>query len=205
MNNKTCIVLTDDYYLYYGFRHLASDYDCKMCDFSGKQISHIDFSHPIIIVDLRMLITGKWVGFTELRKRYPRSLFLRLSHRSVSGFISGNAELEADNEYINNIIFRMASIIPCAMYFDDRNEDSATKLTKVEDRLIPLFAGGTIIALQSRAIRCSTKTLYAHRIKISYKLGLRRPSYLTFFLKSMSDKFFAVRQTGLSIFEYDSK
>ncbi|SCC58555.1 hypothetical protein [Kosakonia oryziphila] len=178
MNNKTCIVLTEDHYLYHGFRHLAGDYDCMMCDFSGKQISHIEFLHPILIVDLRMLITGKWVGFAKLRERYPNSLFLRLSHRSVSGFISGNAELEADNKYIHNTIFRMASTIPCAMYFDDRNDDSATKLTKVEDRLIPLFAGGKIIALQSRKGRCSTKTLYAHRIKISYKLGLRRPILL---------------------------
>lgn len=205
MNKKTCIVLTEDYYLYHGFRHLARDYDCMMCDFSGKQISHIDFLHPIIIVDLRMLITGKWVGFAKLRERFPTSLFLRLSHRSVSGFISGNAELEADNKYINNTIFRMASTIPCAMHFDDRNDDSVTKLTKVENRLIKVFAGGTVVALKSGAIRSSTKTLYAHRIRISYKLGLRRPSYLTFFLKSMSDKFFAVRQTGLSIFEYDCK
>jgi len=183
---KTCIILTEDYFLYLGMKNLASQFSCTRSDFSGHQVEHRHYHAPLILVDLRILLQQNWCGFDMLKTRYPTSVFLHLSHRSVFGFTSG----DGDNNYIYQIMLGSTVSTPYTRETDNYHSAVIKTLTPQEKKLIPYLARGKTIESLSVKFNCSVKTLYSHRNNINTKLGLRHPAYLEFFLNKISLRFF---------------
>lgn len=188
---KTCIILTEDYFLYLGIKHLARHFDCILSDFSGELIEHDTFTAPVILVDLRIILQKNWDGFDRLKKNHPHSIFVRLFHRSIFGFICSESCFHRDDYHIKNLILGNASTFEK----ENRRYDNfaTTHLTPLEQKIIPHIAKGKNIAALSAIFQCSVKTLYTHRTNISSKLGLRHPAYLSFFLEKISFRFFDIQ------------
>lgn len=181
---RTCVVLTDNYYLYYGIASSLTEYICINFSLSRHDAIKVECLNPLVLIDSNIFFCRTWGNFTALFELYPQGRFVWLPYGPKERFLRDDAlsirccDL-CDIRAFRNAIERCSSgnTIPLAQ---------KKILSRIEERFLACFLTGMTIVETSIFLKKPTSYSYALRSKLTEIIGLKNSCYLSFHLEKMS-------------------
>lgn len=181
---KFCIVLTDNYYLYYGVASCLPEHTCIHSTFTGQNAVKFACSRPLVLVDSKIFFCRAWENFSSLFERYPQGRFVWLPYGPNERYLRDDALSIRCCELSDVRTFRDA-VERCSA----ENVISLTKrkvLSRIEEKFLACLLTGMTINETSTFLKKPTSYSYALRSKLAEIIGLNNSCHLSFHLEKIS-------------------
>lgn len=187
--DDVCIILTDNLYLYLGIAASLPDLNCKHVSFSGNMSADFSSEEPIILIDSMIFFSRVWSNFTALFETFPRGRFSWIPNGLRERFLLDTVLLIQSSDMTDPVSFSRAVNRAVNKDLQHKCVEDRVKnysFSSVEKNLLQCFLAGMSVHDVSKYINRPAAYIYAHRIKLSEKMGLKHPCYLSFHLKKIS-------------------
>lgn len=183
--DDVCIILTDNLYLYLGIAASLPTLKCKHASFSGNMSANFNSKEPIILIDSMIFFSRVWTNFTALFEKFPQGKFSWIPNGHRERFLLDTVFLIKRCDIADPISFSRA----VDKHLKNKCVEKHVKnysLSSVEKRLFQCFFMGMSVHNISKYIKRPASYIYASRMQLSKKMGLKHPCYLSFHLKKIS-------------------
>lgn len=183
-------VLTDNIYLYLGVKHALFSFSCEHFLLSAGDLFIEPRDTLTLFVDSRIFFTRNWSNFNRILSCIPHAHVVWLTHPSSCRYLLDDIGFQQEISRPEPQSFQ------CQVgYYLKRREKNkisvaAYDFTSFDLKLLHYILSGMTLEHISAHLKLPVKQIYALRSKMSFKIGLRHASYLSFHFDNLSPHLF---------------
>lgn len=192
-----CLVLTDNYFLFYGlsslFNHIELHhipYDGAFCNVTTDILSAKNIT---ILIDCNIFISGKWHGYKALNQCYPQAKRVWLTR--WSHWAMWPSECIRDQQLLvtmsTRLLFKKLSPMLNGRSVNKSEGDTLDfpEFNIKEKKFLASFLKGKEVNFLARTSMRSEKTIYTLRCAIQSKFGFRTAAWMVSIFKRNNEVF----------------